>query len=355
MAVAVGGLANAVQSLGIGWKMAQTASGAIVSGGASIGGYLIKGAEKAYDLAPVIDSHGIHQSRQKPADLGSSSWLAAGKGAADYANEQGKQLDQMMKGQWASDKVDKFFADAKARSAAQLADLGKGSNAAGNSIASTINSVVGSGVKSVQNLAREATKAGEAIKSGMGDGMHQLSAKAIEAQGSITKMIEELKAQNKYFGMDSREAQIRTDFGKGATLGQTSKALELSAQLRGKEIKQETETPFEKFTRELDKLDWVKRRGGIDDQTFQREKTKLTMQLWQGLPQAKFSAGGAMLHDSTEARSAILNARVGRQQNNPQQQLARVAAEQLAQQKDANVWLRKLVDAQPSIAPLSGF
>ncbi len=141
---------------------------------------------------------------------------------------------------------------------------------------------------------------------------------------------------------------------KGATAGQVAKAAKLANQLKGKEIARDVETPFEKFNRELKNLRTTALGGGMDMKTFERAKTKLVGELQRSLPESKASAGGAMLANSAEARSAVLNFRNAARNADPAVQLKRVAEMQLQEQKMASFWLRELVKAQPAVNQFAG-
>lgn len=195
---------------------------------------------------------------------------------------------------------------------------------------------------------------GDAITKGPVDAMKQLTSVQIEAQTEATKLIKDLTEQNKYFGQAGYAQTANKLADKGATKGQVDQVKKLGAQLEGKQLAQSLETPFEKFEREMKKLDQLKSAGGIDAGTYGRARAKLTGELQTSLPQQKVSAGGALTAGSSELRSALLSYRGAQRSANPQEQLKRVADQQLEQQTLTVKYLRDLVQANPNVAAFAG-
>ena len=213
---------------------------------------------------------------------------------------------------------------------------------------------IGSQFAKIKPVFQDTAKAmGDAIKDGPVAAMKQLTDREIEAQGEATKLIRDLKEQIKYFGQDQYAQQAGKLADKGATKKQVDEVKKLGAQLQGKELAQSLETPLEKFQREMKKLNDLKAAGGVDDTTYQRQKTKLTKDFMAAVPQEKASAGGALSAYSAEARSAVLNYRTASKNANPQVAIAKMAAQQVEEQKLTNQYMRKMLQSGVSLSPAS--
>jgi hypothetical protein len=304
--------------LGIGWKAAKVAAAYFIYGTVKGLAFVVAGVEAALNALRKLA--GLSEM-----SIGAKSLEEFATGAKQAAQDEAKELEKAWLAPDASKAVDQFFNNAKAKNDTAMAAIADG-----------------------------AKKAGDALKNGPGKAMKQLSEKAIAAQEEVTRLIEELRLSNKYFGMDDKQRKIAELKDKGATAGQVAEASKLSHQLRGKEIAQEIETPFEKFQREMSKLTATFEGGGLDGATFEKARAKLTKELQTSLPEHKASAGGALSASGAEARSAILNYRNAQRSADPAVQLKRVAEDQLEQQKQANVWLRQLIKNQPQVAALAG-
>lgn len=209
-------------------------------------------------------------------------------------------------------------------------------------------------IKKTQAVMQEAAKEmGKAIKAGPVAGMKQLTARQIEAQGEATKLIRDLEEQNKFFGQANYEQTASKLKDKGATTKQVDQVRKLGAQLEGKQLKQSLENPLEKFQREMAKLEKLRADGGVDQDTYQRQKNKLTKDFASAVPQEKASAGGAMSAFSTEARSAVLNYRNASRNANPQIAIQKIVGQQLEETKRTNQYLAKMADKKaPEHAPM---
>jgi hypothetical protein len=182
------------------------------------------------------------------------------------------------------------------------------------------------------------------------EAMHTFTAAQLDAQ----KQIRELTQNLADFGKSQFEINANKAQRSGASKEQVGQIKTLGAQLEGKQLAQSLETPFEKFEREMKKLNSLKSAGGIDAQTYARAKVKLTTDLQTAIPQVKASAGGAMTAGSAELRSALLSYRGAQRSANPQVQMQRIADQQLDQQRLMNVYLRQLTQANPQVAAYSG-
>ena len=199
------------------------------------------------------------------------------------------------------------------------------------------------------------TELGSAVKAGPVAAMKQLSAEAIEAQKSATGMVREMKQKLETFGMDDWQSQAAALEKKGATAGQVGDVKKLGAQLKGKELAQSLETPFEKFGREMKKLSDLAAAGGIGGVDLERAKTALVSDLQGALPDEKISAGGPIMAGSQEARSALLSYQGLSRKNDPATQALKLQERQAEDQKLATLYLRKLATGGGGLLPAPAF
>lgn len=201
--------------------------------------------------------------------------------------------------------------------------------------------------KGVEKSTEAAKQLGKEVKKGPVEAMKQLSKEAMDAQASATSMIKDMKQQLATFGMESYAAQAKQLEAKGATKGQVEEMKKLGAQLKGKELAQSLETPFETFQREMKKLEQLAADGGIGGVDLERAKGKLVADLQGKLPQNKIQAGGALMAGSQEARSAILSFRNAGRNANPQEALKRLAEQQQHELEQQTRYLKKIAETPP--------
>jgi hypothetical protein len=210
-----------------------------------------------------------------------------------------------------------------------------------------------------ENMKRQSTEAAKEMEKAIVDGpvnaMKQLTAREIEAQSAATNLIRELQQQISTFGQDDWLKKANELEAKGATAGQVEQLKKLGATLKGLDLKQSLETPFEKLSRELTKLDQLKAAGGIDGETYARARAKLVKDTQSAIPEQKIAAGGALHAGSQEARSALLSYRQSMRAADPRNAMQKVAEQQLEEQKQSRFYLQQLAKNQPQVAALSGF
>jgi hypothetical protein len=307
-AKAAGFVANAIQAMQIAWKLAQTGAQAYfalaVSGFEKLVegiNYVIRAINKLGAGLKEIDTTNIKAFE-------AASWQAV----EDKAKDAAKAMVEPWKG---------------------------------GQMVSAFKATKDEGVKAMDAIGKSAEKAA--------GGMKQLTDRQIEAQGEATKLIRDLQEQINTYGQAEYAKKADQLAAKGATSSQVDKVRKLGAQLEGKQLAQSLENPLEKFEREMKKLEQLRADGGIDDQTYQRQKTALGKDLMSAVPQVKGTAGGALQLGSQEARSAMLSYQTAGL-NKPESAAERIADKQLSEQQMTNKWLRDLVKGTPSVAEFSG-
>jgi hypothetical protein len=199
-----------------------------------------------------------------------------------------------------------------------------------------------------------ANKMAEAIKNGPVGALKMLTEKQMAAQDEAIKLIDSLRLENKFHGMDDRQKKVAELGERGATNGQVEEIQKLSHMLRGKELTAEFATPLEKFEKEMKKLDAVYQAGGLDQRTYERARGKMITDLQGATPQNKVSAGGAIMARSQEARSALLAYHGAVRSADPQVAMQKIAEKELEESKEQTKYLRLLVKGNPSIEQFAG-
>lgn len=207
-----------------------------------------------------------------------------------------------------------------------------------------------------EKLGDSAKKLGSQISDGVGKAMDELKKKNIgevftkeqlAAMAEADKSILSMKNSIKNFGLDEYAKKANELKDLGATGGQVQEVKRLGAQLKGKELAQSLERPFEKFEREIAKLDQLHADGGIDDETLARAKAKITGELQSSLPDNKIQAGGAIMQGSQEARSALLSYQQASRNADPAVALARQNEILVEEAKQQTKYLRDIAKTKP--------
>jgi len=322
VAKAVGFVADVVQTLGLAWKACQVVMDLLILGAVSGFKLVAKG------VAAVIDGMAALGIVSGETAGGMQSFIKDVEGfekaLAENTIKDAEDLQKAWNKPWDSTKTDGFFAGIQGKSKTAAIDMAKSFKGAGDKMASA--------VKPVQNE------------------MKQLTKLQIEAQQEATKLGIDLEKQLKYHGLEGYEAKARELQDKGATKGQVDKVRGLGAQLKGKDLALELETPFEKFSREMEKLTNLQKDGGVDSTTFERKQAALVKDLQSAIPENKIQAGGALQAGGQEARSALLSYRNAGRTNNPQEALKKIQEQALVEQKEARKYLKKIADGNKTPA-----
>jgi hypothetical protein len=315
-AKAAGYLADTIQVLGIAWKGLQIVADAVIWG-------IVKGLEKTLKAVRWVgQSIGELASYFGIASEGSESmfdsWIKEledfGAAVEQVAADDVESFQKKWNEPWDHTKTDNFFANIKQQSTSAAQEMKK------------------------------------SIEKGPIAAMKQLTEKEIEAQSEATKLIRDLQMQLDSFGLDDWQKKTNELQKKGATGGQVEQFKKLSAQLKGKELAQSLETPFEKFEREVRKLDDLRSAGGINDETYARAKMKLTSELQRAQSTDNVAAGGALKANSQEARSALLAFQGLSRGSDPALQQVKLQERLAEESKQQTVYLRKLANAKSPIA-----
>lgn len=318
-AKAVGWVVDGVQVLGIAWQAMQTVVDAFLAMATTGFKLLVRGV---YDIVKAMSELGL-ASEQTAESIGGflNDVQRFEDGAYKAIDADAEKLVKAWEKPWESTKTQGFFQEVRAE---------------------------------VKKTAAEAEKMGTATASKPVAAMKQLSAEAIEAQRAATGMVKDLKHQMETFGLENYDAQAKTLERKGATGGQVAEVRKLGAQLKGKELAQSLETPFEKFQREMKKLEQLAADGGIEGDALARAKGKLTADLQASLPENKIQAGGAIMQGSQEARSALLSYQNASRNADPAVALQKQAEIQSDQLKQQTKYLEKIAESKPQGVSFAG-
>ncbi len=197
----------------------------------------------------------------------------------------------------------------------------------------------------------EAKKA-MSIDQGMSEAQAEIL-NGLQRQADIRKTLRGLAEQTADFDKDAYLAKADQMARQGYSQTDVEKVKRAGAELQGKELAKSLENPLDKFKREMGKLEQLRAAGGVDDKTYQRQKTHLTKDLIAGVPKLQGTAGGPLAAGSQEAYGAMMNFRAAGL-NTAEMAPEKIAQAELAEQKQTNRWLQLMVKGQPAIAQFAG-